>query len=215
MKGCLITLEGTEGCGKTTLLRFVHRFLVATGHEVVVTREPGGTALGEQVRGLLLHRWEGGMALDAELLLLFAARAEHLTRVIRPALAAGKWVLCDRFIDATHAYQGGGRCVPPARITALEDWIQEMRYPDLTLLLDLPVETGLARARARANSSNAVLDRFECEEIAFHARVRDAYLATAAAQPARFRIVDATRPLHEVEASVRQILDAWLVSTAQ
>ncbi len=211
MEGRLITLEGIEGSGKTTLLAFIRRILVANGHPVVITREPGGTALGEQVRSLLLQPWEGGMTADAELLLLFAARTEHLTRVIRPALAMGKWVLCDRFIDATHAYQGGGRQVPQSRIAALESWLQDMRYPDLTLLFDLPVEVGATRVLQRAAANGASrLDRFESEERVFHAQVRAAYLAVAAAHPERFRIIDASRPLHEVEAGVDRVLAAWL-----
>ncbi len=212
MEGRLITLEGTEGCGKTTLIGFVQRWLVGRlgSGSVVVTREPGGTALGEGVRGLLLAPCEGGMTSDAELLLLFAARAEHLTRVIRPALARGAWVLCDRFVDATYAYQGGGRSIPTARIAALETWVQDMRTPDLTLLLDLPVEVGIARAGRRS-----ALDRFEREEMAFHDRVRAAYLRAAAAQPNRFRVIDANRPILEVEASIDRILNAWIEAHIQ
>lgn len=200
-EGKFITLEGIEGCGKTTLLAHLHHLLMAMGHQVVMTREPGGTTLGEEVRGLLLGHREDGMAVDAELLLLFAARAAHLAGVIRPALAVGTWVLCDRFTDATYAYQGGGRGIPTERIALLESWTQDSLRPDLTILLDLPVEMGLARARQRG-----VLDRFEHEEISFHQRVRTAYLTRATAQPQRFRVVDASQPLPEVKIAIEEIL---------
>ncbi|CAK0780778.1 dTMP kinase [Gammaproteobacteria bacterium] len=202
-RGRFITIEGIEGCGKTTLIAHLRHLFETAGCRIVVTREPGGTALGEEVRGLFLGR-EDGMAVDAELLLLFAARAEHLEKIIRPALAAGKWVLCDRFTDATYAYQGGGRGIPEERIALLESWIREGLRPDLTLLLDLPVETGLTRIGRRET-----LDRFERKEHAFHERVRAVYLALAAAQPKRFRVVDASRPLSEVKYTVGRILAEW------
>jgi len=202
MKGRFITIEGIEGCGKSTLITHLQHLLETTGCQVVVTREPGGTALGEEIRGLLLGQRKEGMVVESELLLLFAARAEHLAKVIRPALLAGKWVLCDRFTDATYAYQGGGRNISEKRIAALESWIQNTLHPDITFLLDLPVEMGLERAGRRA-----ALDRFELEDTAFHERVRAAYLALAAAQPERFRIVDASRPLSEVKAIVKQIFE--------
>jgi len=198
--GRFITLEGIEGAGKSTALAHVAGLLEAAGREVVATREPGGTPLGEALRALLLdHR--NGMAHDTELLLMFAARAEHLAQVIRPALAAGRWVVCDRFTDSTYAYQGGGRGVPEARIAALEGWVQGPLRPDLTLLLDVPPETGLARARG-----GGVGDRFEREDVAFFERVRAAYLRRAEAEPGRFRVIDAARPLEAVHAALAAAL---------
>jgi dTMP kinase len=220
-QGRFITVEGIEGCGKTTQLAHLHRLLTVAGHPVVVTREPGGTPLGEEVRALLLGHRHAGMAADTELLLMFAARAEHLAQVIRPVLAAGQWVLCDRFTDATYAYQGDGRGIPVERIATLELWVHGDLRPDLTLLLDLPVAMGLARAGRRAarlastslstgRSPQAFSDRFEGEETAFHERVRAAYLELAAAQPRRFRVIDASRPLSEVETAVTRVLEGWL-----
>ncbi len=204
MRARLITLEGVEGAGKTTVLAYVQGLLESHGIPVTVTREPGGTPVGERIRGLLLDP-EARMAPETELLLLFAARAEHLARVIRPALDAGRWVLCDRFTDASYAYQGGGRGIDPARIQVLEDWVQGGLRPDLTLLLDLPAETGLARARGRAPG-----DRIEREALDFHRRVRAAYLARAGAEPQRFCVVDAGRPLAEVERRLRDCLEPLL-----
>ena len=200
-RGQFITVEGIEGAGKTTLVTHLERAILATGRAVVSTREPGGTALGEEIRKILLGHTGSGMSEEAELLLLFAARAEHLAQVVRPALAAGKSVICDRFTDATYAYQGGGRGLSEKRIAALETTVQGTLRPDCTFLLDLPVALGLARAKRRA-----VLDRFERESIAFHERVRAAYLARAAAFPERFRIIDATLPLLEVEAALDRVL---------
>ena len=199
--GKFITLEGAEGAGKTTQLAFMHDYLERAGLRVVTTREPGGTKLGEEIRGLLLdHRYDG-MSLAAETLLMFAARAEHLHRVIRPALAQGYWVLCDRFTDATYAYQGGGRGLPLERIAALEDWVQNGLQPDGTLLFDLPVAVGLARAGKRSAA-----DRFEQEDQAFFQRVRMMYLDQAARQPERYRVIDADRPLEVVRTEV----ECWL-----
>lgn len=200
-----ITVEGVEGAGKTTNLRFVRGLLEAAGGEVLLTREPGGTALGEEIRDLLLSHRRGGMSPAAELLLMFAARAEHLQRVILPALAEGKWVLCDRFTDATYAYQGGGRGVPQERIAGLADWVHAGFRPALTLLLDVPVEHGLARAGKRAEP-----DRFESERTDFFERVRGTYLALAAREPKRYRVVDASGPLPEVQAKIREIVEQWL-----
>ncbi|CAK0753907.1 Thymidylate kinase [Gammaproteobacteria bacterium] len=209
-RGRFITVEGIEGSGKTTLLTHLQRLFETAGCRVIVTREPGGTKLGEEVRGLLLGHREDGMAVDAELLLLFAARAEHLARVIRPALAAGTWVLCDRFTDATYAYQGAGRGIAAERIADLEFWTQENLRPDLTLLLDLSVDTGISRAGQRS-----ILDRFEREEALFHQRVRNAYLTLAAAQPKRFRVIDASRPLPEVKLAAAHILGEWFRSEVE
>ena len=200
-----ITVEGGEGAGKTTQLAFMREYLERTGRRVVLTREPGGTALGEEIRTLLLDHRHDGMALAAETLLMFAARAEHLEQVIRPALAAGCWVLCDRFTDATYAYQGGGRGLSAARIAALEDWVQGSLRPNLTLLFDLPVGVGLARAGRRGAA-----DRFEREDWAFFERVRAIYLERANREPGRYRIVDADRPVEVVHAEVETLLAGWL-----
>ena len=205
MHGRFITVEGGEGVGKTTNLEHIRRRLAAAGHEVVLTREPGGTPVGEQIRSLLLDPANRGMSADCELLLMFAARAEHLHKVIRPALASGRWVLCDRFTDATYAYQGGGRGLDTARIRQLEDWVQQGFRPDLTLLLDVPVATGLARAAGRSAP-----DRFEQEERAFFERVRQAYLDRARAEPERFRIIDAAGTLEQVHRQIDRALDGLL-----
>ncbi len=204
-QGHFITVEGAEGGGKTTNLPFIRGLLEASGAEVVLTREPGGTPLGEEIRGLLLDHRHDGMAADAELLLMFAARAEHLAQVIRPALSTGRWVLCDRFTDATFAYQGGGRGIAHERVAALARWTHADVTPSLTLLFDMPVEAGLARAGRRAAA-----DRFEVEEIAFFERVREAYLEQARREAGRFRIIDATRPVAEVQAQIREIISRWL-----
>lgn len=205
MTGRFITLEGGEGAGKTTQLPFMRDYLEQTGGRVVVTREPGGTVLGEEIRGLLLSHRHDGMTLAAETLLMFAARAEHLERVIRPALAEGHWVLCDRFTDATYAYQGGGRGLALERIAVLEDWVQGALRPDLTLLFDLPVTVGLARAGKRSAA-----DRFEREEVAFFERVRAAYLERASQHPDRYRVVNADRPVEAVRVEVESLLVDWL-----
>ena len=205
MSGRFVTVEGIEGAGKTSCLTFLRSRLEAAGKRVVQTREPGGTPLGEEVRDLLLDHRAGGMTDDAELLLVFAARAEHVARVIRPALAAGDWVICDRFTDATYAYQGGGRGIENERIAVLEHWVQGNLRPDLTVVLDVPVDVGLARAGARSAP-----DRFESEQAAFHAAVRDTYLRIAAREPQRVRLVDAARPLAAVQASLAQAIDGFL-----
>ena len=205
MRGRFITIEGGEGAGKSSNLDFVRRYLEQRGVELVITREPGGTPLGEAIRAILLDRRNREMADDTELLLMFAARAQHLAERILPALEAGKWVLCDRFTDATYAYQGGGRGIPGERIAVLEQWVQKGLQPDLTLLLDIPVEQGLARAGARSAP-----DRFESERIAFFERVRAAYLERARRFPERYRVIDASRPLAQVQRSLAEVLEAWL-----
>jgi dTMP kinase len=202
-RGSLITLEGGEGAGKSTNLRYVRELLALAGHEVVVTREPGGTPLAEQIRGLLLEVRDEPVAALAELLLVFAGRAQHLNRVIEPALARGRWVLCDRFTDATYAYQGGGRGLDPAVIAQLEALVQGGLQPDLTLYLDVPPAAAHARMAGRTR------DRFEREQDAFFARVRQAYL-TRAAQHARIRVVDAGRPLTEVQAQLKTLVERFL-----
>jgi dTMP kinase len=202
---CFITVEGIEGAGKTTCLNLIEQRVRQRGHPVLVTREPGGTALGEDLRTLLLGHRHEGMADDTELLLMFAARAEHLQARIVPALSAGSWVICDRFTDATYAYQGYGRGIDLGRIAILERWVQGDRRPDLTLLMDLPVEIGLERAGKRSTP-----DRFESEVSAFFERVRDGYLSLADAQPERFRVIDAKQSLQQVSDQVVSVVDAFL-----
>ena len=195
MSGRFITVEGVEGVGKTTNITYIRQLLVAAGKDVVLTREPGGTPLGESIRELLLDPAYAGMDAACELQLMFAARAEHLAKVIRPALDRGRWVLCDRFTDATYAYQGGGRGIDRDIIARLEQLVQGDFRPDLTLLLDVPVEVGLARANSRSTP-----DRFEQEQVDFFGRVRQTYLEMAAADSGRYRIIDASLPLEKVQA---------------
>jgi len=195
-RGKLITLEGGEGAGKSTLLAGLQKHLLAQGVALVQTREPGGTPLGEAVRAIVLDPAHRQMCAEAELLLMFASRAQLVRERIEPALAAGQWVLCDRFTDASYAYQGGGRGVPNERIATLEQWATHGLTPDLTLLLDLPVATGRARAAGRGEA-----DRIEVEGDTFFERVRAAYRARAAAEPARFRLIDATLTPPEVLAA--------------
>ena len=199
-RGRFITVEGVEGAGKSTQMGVIGDFLNEQGIGVVTTREPGGTELAEAVRELLLDPDNRGMSTDTELLLVFAARAEHLHKVIEPALESGDWVVSDRFTDATFAYQGGGRGVEAARIAILEQWLQGDLRPDLTLLLDLPVKTGMARIAARGQA-----DRFERESEAFFERIRDCYLRRAADEPRRFRRIDANG---SAQAVSRAVLDA-------
>jgi dTMP kinase len=205
MKGRFITIEGTEGVGKTTNIEFIHTLLREAGRDVVLTREPGGTPIGEDIRALLLGHKHDDMSDDTELLLMFAARAEHLDKVIRPAIAAGKDVLCDRFTDATYAYQGGGRGIAVEHIAVLENWVQGELRPDLTLLLDVPVAVGLERAGKRSAP-----DRFEKEKHDFFERVRKMYLQRAKAEPRRYRIIDASQPLDDVQSQIRTALQADL-----
>ncbi len=194
-KGQFITLEGGEGVGKSTNLAAVVQFLEARGQRVVATREPGGTALGEKIRAIFLG--EGEIAPEAELLLVFAARAQHLRDVIEPALASGAWVVCDRFTDASYAYQGGGRGIAWEFIRSLETQVQQGCVPDLTLLLDAPVGVGMARAKRRGPA-----DRLEAETLAFFERVRGAYLRLAGEFPQRIKLVDAAQPLDAVQAAI-------------
>ena len=202
--GRFITLEGIDGAGKSTHAAFIAARINAQGRKVVATREPGGTALGEQLRLLLLKE---PMTRDTEALLMFAARREHLELVIRPALTRGDWVVCDRFTDATYAYQGGGHGVPFARIRELERWVHEDCQPDVTFLFDVP--TGVSRARLdSAERAGRALDKFEREANAFFTRVREAYLERAAAWPERFRIIDSTRPVEVVRAEIAAHLKA-------
>lgn len=199
--GLFVTLEGPEGAGKTTNRQFLADHLQQAGHQVVLTREPGGTELAEKIRELLLAPHDEPMAVDTELLLMFAARAQHLQQLIKPALAQGKVVLCDRFTDATYAYQGGGRGIDPQRIAVLEYFVQGPLRPDLTILFDLPVEAGMARAKQRGT-----LDRFERERHEFFDAVRENYLQRAQAEPERFRLVNAGVPLEQVQQQLVPLL---------
>lgn len=201
-RGRFITLEGVDGAGKSTHATWLTAQLAAQGHRVTSTREPGGTPLGEELRRMLLHV---PMTHDTEALLMFAARREHLEQVIRPALARGDWVVCDRFTDATYAYQGGGHGVPCARIAALESWVHGDCQPDLTLLFDVSTEVSRARL-TRAEANGRELDKFEAERQDFFERVRAAYLARAAAEPRRFRVLDSTRPIADVRAELAAVL---------
>jgi len=207
MRGRFITVEGGEGAGKSSNLAYVQSLLEAAGKRVLFTREPGGTPLGESIRELLLGHQHTGMADETELLLMFAARAEHLHQKILPALAAGTWVLCDRFTDASYAYQGAGRGIARERIATLERYVQDDLRPDLTLLLDLPVETGLARAGSRS-----VPDRFEVEARSFFDRVRQGYLEIAMAEPQRVKVIDATPALAQVQQQIAEVIQAFLAA---
>ena len=203
--GLFITVEGVEGVGKTTNITFIREYLARAGVPLTCTREPGGTPLAEEVRQILLQDREEPVDVHAELLLIFAARAQHLHRVILPALAAGYWVLCDRFTDATFAYQGGGRHLPLAVIRQLEQLVQAGRQPDKTFFLDLDVATGLARAEQRG-----ALDRFEKEDRGFFEHVRQAYWERIREQPERFAVIDASVSLVEVQQQIAAELDKLL-----
>ena len=198
-----ITLEGVDGAGKSTHIPFIAERVRAAGHDVVTTREPGGTKLGETLRDLLLN---APMSHDTETLLMFAARREHLERVIRPALSRGAWVLCDRYTDATWAYQGGGHGVDAALIAALEKGVHDDCRPDCTILFDVPPAVSRGRL-ARAESHGRTLDKFEREDLGFTERVRAAYLARAEGEPGRFRIVDSSRPQDEVRDDLKRIVE--------
>jgi len=207
-RGRFITVEGSEGAGKSTHLAVLVEHLQARGIEVVSTREPGGTPLAEAIRDLLLARREEPLDPLAELLLMFAGRAQHLAQVIRPALAAGRWVVCDRFTDASFAYQGAGREMGHDTVATLAKLVHGDLNPDLTLYLDLPRDVGLARARSRGE-----LDRFEVESDPFFDRVRQGYLDLAAAEPERIQTVDASGDLHSVRAGVIAAVDDFLART--
>lgn len=206
-EGKFITLEGGEGAGKSTSREFIVELLTANKIPFVQTREPGGTPLSESLRSLLLAKDGTAPSVEAELLMVFAARAQHLNEVIEPALAQGQWVLCDRFTDATYAYQGYGRGFDLAAISLLETMVQKNRHPDLTLLFDLDPRIGIERAQKRAE-----LDRFESEELAFFERVRQGYLERAESNE-RFVVIDAARPVSDVQASIRQALELFLEGT--
>jgi dTMP kinase len=207
-KGLFITLEGGEGVGKTTNLMFIKQFLETKGIAVVVTREPGGTVLAEKLRGLLLENQTELISEKTELLLMFAARAQHLKNVIEPALERGDWVLCDRFTDATYAYQGGGRGIDTNLIAWLEQFVQDELRPDLTLLFDAPMELGMQRAKKRG-----ALDRFESEKLDFFNKVREAYLQRARQYSGRIKIVDATHSLENVQSDIQPLLETLIYRT--
>lgn len=200
-----ITLEGVEGAGKSSLMDHISDLFTRAGHEVIQTREPGGTKTGEQIREILLDSNNIGLESSTELLLMFAARMQHLEEVIKPALASGHIVICDRFTDASYAYQGGGRGIEESRIQTLEDWVQEGIKPDLTLLFDLDVEVGLRRAGKRSQA-----DRFEQEDILFFERIRSCYLERANKEPTRFRIIDSGESLENVKQQVQKVLQEYL-----
>jgi dTMP kinase len=206
--GVFITLEGIEGAGKSTVAVWLRQWLAERGLAVRLTREPGGTALAERVRQIVLERGSEQVSADAETLLMFAARAIHLDNLVRPALAAGEWVLSDRFTDATRAYQGAGRGIDPEWIEALAARVHAGLAPQCTLLLDVPVELGLARARARRGQS----DRIEAETQAFFERVRAGYLALAQREPQRICLIDAAAPVESVREQVAAALRPWLAA---
>jgi len=200
--GLFITIEGIEGVGKSTAIRFLQAHLEEKGIEVVVTREPGGTEIAEAIRKLVLAHYNEQMTQDAELLMIFASRAQHISSIIRPALEAGKLVLCDRFTDASFAYQGAGRGMPEEYIASLEKWVQKGLKPDLTILLDAPASVGSQRAKHRSAA-----DRIEREKIQFFERARACYLTRSKLEPDRFKVVDASQTLAHVRADLSKIID--------
>ena len=201
-KGLFVSVEGGEGVGKSTNLEFIINYLQSNSVSLVSTREPGGTPLAEEIRELLLKPRDEDVAEVSELLLMFAARAQHLSQKILPALERGDWVICDRFTDATYAYQGGGRGMDIEKIAVLENMVQAELRPDVVILLDLPVEIGMARAKKRGE-----LDRFELQQFAFFERVRAAYLQRAAQSPGYYRVDDASPALDKVQQQIQVILD--------
>lgn len=203
--GKFITFEGIEGVGKSTNISHFVSVVEAAGHQVLTTREPGGTPMAERIRALVAEHGDEAMPDIAELLLVFAARSLHVNNVILPALSSGTWVVCDRFTDSSRAYQGGGRGLPQGDIDLLADWVHGDLQPDLTILLDAPVETGMARAGRRGDP-----DRFEIEQMDFFQRVRQTYLQLAEAHPERFAVVDATQSLEDVKSDIGRIAAALL-----
>lgn len=204
-KNFFITVEGIEGAGKSTVLTFLDRWLSSIDIAHTMTREPGGTVIANAIRQLLLAHYDETMASDAELLLMFASRAQNIARVIKPALAAGEWVICDRFTDASYAYQGGGRGISEQRIAILENWVHADLHPDVVLLLDLPVKTGINRIQNRRTK-----DRIEHEQQEFFERVRNVYLERAKQFPERYKIIDATRDKNSVKQQIVNALSPLL-----
>lgn len=202
MSGQFITLEGTEGAGKSTNLLFIQEWLTTQGIEHIVTREPGGTEIGEAIREVLLNKDYTAMQDETELLLMFAARAQHLKEKILPAIQAGKWVISDRFTDATYAYQGAARGMEFERIAEIEHWVQQGFFPHTTFIFDLPIEIGMARVASRGGET----DRFEQEKHDFFEKVRSAYLKRAQMAPERYMVLDASQPLETVQANIVQRL---------
>lgn len=206
-RGLFITIEGGEGVGKSTNIEFIKTLLKEQGIECIVTREPGGTPLAEEIREVLIANRDEKVTSETELLLMFAARAQHLHQKILPALENGTWVISDRFTDATYAYQSGGRGVSAEKVALLENFVQGDIRPDLTFLLDAPVEIGMERAKNRGK-----LDRFEEEKLEFFNRVRNNYRERAKAEPNRFMVVDATQSLEDVQADIEVILSKKLAA---
>lgn len=197
-----MVIDGPEGAGKSTALQFIKETIEGVGHKVLLTREPGGTPLSEELRRMLLSHEYTGMASDTELLMMFAARAEHIDKVIKPALAQGTWILSDRFTSSTYAYQCGGRGIPWERVESMENWVQGKFRPDMTLILDVPVEVSLERVLLR----NAGKDRFESEQVGFFERVRQNYLEQCEMMPGRYRRIDATKTIPEVQQQLASVL---------
>jgi len=204
-RGKFITIEGQDGAGKTTNIEVIKAYLEEAGIPFVQSREPGGTALGESIRELILHSGDDHIGDKAELLLMFAARAQHIQDVIEPALKRGDWVLCDRFTDATYAYQGGGRGMNMKDISELENTVQGKLRPDLTVLLDLPVELGESRAGQRSEP-----DRFEQQKLNFKQQVRDCYLSRALTEPDRIKVVDASLSIDQVRESIQSVMKSFI-----
>jgi len=200
-----ISLEGSEGVGKTTSLKFVQSFVEALGHEVLITREPGGTPMAEEIRNILLSEREETVEVDTELLLMFAARTQHVNQVIKPALEQGKWVICDRFVDASYAYQGGGRGIEFSRLQQLEKWCLGDFSPDVTLLLDMSSSEGIERTKKRGKA-----DRFEIERMSFYEKIRNAYLQRAKMEPCRIHIINAAPSVEVVQAEIKSVLEQYL-----
>lgn len=202
--GKFITLEGSEGAGKSTNIAFIADYLQNKGIDVIVTREPGGTDIGEQIREVLLNKANTAMHEDTELLLMFAARAQHIREKILPALNAGKWVISDRFTDASYAYQGAARHMGFERIAEIENWVQQGFAPDCTFVMDLPIEIGMQRVKNRGGDG----DRFEDEQKAFFETVRKAYLQRAEMAPERYSVIDASQALENVQVQLTKVLDS-------